>query len=255
MCYSVKVLLESQLKRASRHGSDQEVEEIKKKLSLFGPMDYHVVSGFEFPTILIYPNSAPHSPLPAQWGLIPHWTKDAHSAHSIRSKTLNARGETLFEKPSFRGPAQYRRCLVYLDGFYEYHHHKSKTYPHFIQRADKKPMIMAGIYDEWNDLQTGEIKITFSIVTTEGNELMSRIHNSPKLKGPRMPFILNDSQEEEWLQEQDKKALQELIKTNHSIELTAHTVQKLKGKNALGNVEDASKKFSYPELETPTFDF
>ena len=74
-----------------------------------------------------------------------------------------------------------------MDGFYEHHHHKGKTYPYYIYRRDGNPMVLAGLYSDWADPETGELLTTFSIVTTAGNPMMARIHNNPKLAGPRMP--------------------------------------------------------------------
>jgi len=94
---------------------------------------------------------------------------------------------------------------------------------------------------------------TFSIVTTEGNSLMSKIHNNPKLKGPRMPLILPEEKEENWLnpiiEELDIHLIQELLQSYPADELKAHTVSKLRGKNYKGNVEEISEEIFYEELE------
>jgi putative SOS response-associated peptidase YedK len=94
---------------------------------------------------------------------------------------------------------------------------------------------------------------TFTIVTTEGNPLLAKIHNNPKLKGPRMPFILPLELEDKWLvhidDELEKKSIEELIQSYPEEELTAHTVTRLRGKEYIGNVKEVSNPFEYEELE------
>ena len=166
---------------------------------------------------------------------------------------MNARGETIFEKPSFRDAAKNNRCIIYIDGFYEHHHFKNNTYPFFIQKKDKNPIALAGLWSEWINSKTGGKINTFSIVTTEGNSLMSKIHNNPKLKGPRMPLILPEEIEEKWLnpiiEELDIHLIQDLIQSYPADELKAHTVNKLRGKDYKGNVEEISEEVIYKELE------
>ena len=165
MCYSVKVLLETQLKRASRHADEKAIKEIQKKLNFYGPKDYHYVSGFNFPALLIYTGEHPFVPQPAQWGLVPFWVKDRETADQIRSRTLNARGETIYEKASFKAPAKYRRGILEVDGFYEYHHFNKSAYPFYVFRKDQKPLTIGILHESWTDKNTGEILPSFSIVT------------------------------------------------------------------------------------------
>ena len=169
------------------------------------------------------------------------------------NNTLNARGETIFEKPSFRDSAKNNRCLIYIDGFYEHHHYKGKTYPFFIHHKTEKPLALAGLWNEWVDKESGEVLNTFTIVTTKGNNMMGKIHNNPKLKGPRMPLILPEELEEKWLvnieDELDIKSVQSLIESYPENELEAYTVHRLRGKEYLGNVEETAEEFHYEELE------
>ena len=101
----------------------------------------------------------------------------------------------------------------------------------------------------WTDPETGEILNTFTIVTTEGNPMMAEIHNNPKLQGPRMPLILPEELEDQWLENYEEElaqaAVENLIKSYPETEMQAHSVGKLRGKNALGNVEEASELFEY----------
>jgi putative SOS response-associated peptidase YedK len=126
-----------------------------------------------------------------EWGLIPSWTKDQKSADEIRKKTYNARSETIFEKPSFRNPVLKKRCLVIADGFFEWREFAGKKYPYYIRLKSGELFSLAGIYDTWND------KNTFSIITTDANDLMKKIHNTKQ----RMPVILKKEEENKWLDE------------------------------------------------------
>ncbi|MDC7995653.1 SOS response-associated peptidase [Altibacter sp. HG106] len=252
MCYDVKASMEAQLKRAQRRGDNNAVQEIKRNLLPLSDLPLHHVSGFQHPKMLIYTNRSPALPALATWGLIPHWVKDGQQKKQLWNKTLNARGETIFEKPSFRNAANYQRCLVYVDGFYEHHHFKGNTYPFFIHEKDNEPLALAGLWSEWEDPETGVTINSFSIVTTEGNSLMAKIHNNPKLKGPRMPLILPAAIEDAWLETiedaLDKQKIQGLIQSYPEEELQAHTVRRLRGKDYPGNIDSISEPFEYEEL-------
>lgn len=252
MCYDVKVSLESQLKRADRKGDRAAVEEILERLVPLTDLPIYHATGFSHPDILIYTDRSPDFPEVATWGLVAKWVSDEEQLKKSWNNTLNARGETIFEKNSFRTAAKESRCLIYVDGFYEHHHFKKGTYPFYIFKKNHEPMILAGLYSEWRNLQTNAIMNTFSIVTTKGNELMAKIHNNPKLEGPRMPVILPEELADKWLidykDELDKKSLMALLLEYPADELASHTVRQLRGKNGSGNVELASEPFEYPEL-------
>lgn len=127
------------------------------------------------------------------WGLIPFWAKD----EKIRSMTLNARIETIQEKPAFRNAVS-NRCLVIASGFYEWQwldpKGKSKQ-KYFIKPADQEVFAFAGIYSSWKHPQNGRQIQSYSIVTTEANELMSEIHNIKR----RMPVTLLKHDHNSWL--------------------------------------------------------
>ena len=127
------------------------------------------------------------------WGLIPHWAKDI----TIRKNTLNARMETINQKPSFRDAAK-NRCLVLVDGFYEWQwldDKGKKKQKYLITLPDDEAFAFGGIYNDWVDKSTGEVINTYTILTTDANDFMSIIHNSQK----RMPLILNKDTEKDWL--------------------------------------------------------
>lgn len=253
MCYDIKASLEAQLSKAKRRGDEHAMEEIRRKLIPYTDLPIHHASGFSHPKLLIYPDRSPDYPEIATWGLVPHWVKDKEQMKKYWNNTLNARGETIFEKPSFRDSAKNNRCLIYVDGFYEHHHYKGKTYPFFIHHKTEKPLALAGLWNEWVDKESGEVLNTFTIVTTEGNNMMGKIHNNPKLKGPRMPLILPEEMEEKWLveikDELDIKSVQAVIESYPENELEAYTVHRLRGKEYLGNVEETAEEFHYEELD------
>lgn len=252
MCYDIKTSVETQLKRAKQKGDKSAEEEIMERLIPLTDLPLFHSMGFSHPTVLIYTDRSPDFPEVATWGLLPHWVSDTAQMKKTWNNTLNARGETIFEKSSFRDAAKHARCLIYVDGFYEHHHFNKETYPFYIYRRDNEPMIFAGLYSEWNNPETGGKMNTFSIVTTNGNTMLSKIHNNPKLDGPRMPVILPEELADKWLiaynDELDKQSIAELIKEYPADELTAHTVHKLRGKKSLGNSEGVSDYYHYPEL-------
>ncbi|MBU3689030.1 MAG: DUF159 family protein [Acidimicrobiales bacterium mtb01] len=133
-----------------------------------------------------------------QWGLVPHWAKDSTGA----ARLINARSETVFEKPSFRSSAASRRCIVPMDGFYEWRTvyaeprpSKAPKEPVYVTRADGRPLAVAGLWASWRDASLGEDAPwlhTCCVVTTEANATMAPIHD-------RMPVILEPDDWSTWL--------------------------------------------------------
>lgn len=153
-----------------------------------------------------------------QWGLIPSWSKDK----KIGFKLINARAETLAEKPSFRDAFKKRRCLVIADSFYEWrcHDNKLKT-PMRIKLKSDELFAMAGLWERWKSPE-GSILYTCSIVTTSPNKLMSDIHN-------RMPVILKQEDEQIWLNpnNNDLVSLQRLLRSYDTDSMEAYEVSPL----------------------------
>jgi len=156
------------------------------------------------------------------WGLIPMWAKDPE----IGNRLINARGETLAEKPSFRGSYRHKRCLILADGFYEWKAfggRKTKT-PYYIHMQDRKPFAIAGLWDHWESPDGSSIK-SCTIITTTPNELMGAIHD-------RMPVILHSRDYAKWLDPspQTSENLQPLIKPYPADAMTAYPVSTLVNK-------------------------
>lgn len=252
MCYGVKARTEMSLRIAKSRGNKEAAEKLTRLLNPLPDFDLHYGNAFTHPKLVVYTDAAPHDPQLSIWGLVPSWTKDNAQRNQLWNQTLNARGESIFEKPAFRTSAAKKRCLVFVEGFYEHHHFGKKTYPYFISLKGREQFALAGLWEQWKDKETNELVHSFSIVTTEGNDLLKRIHNSPKLEGPRMPVILTEAEEDLWLapiaSAEDERAIKSLIKPYPVDAMMAYPVRPLLGKEGTGNAEGASDAFEYPEL-------
>ena len=152
-----------------------------------------------------------------RWGLIPPWAESPQ----IGSRLINARGETVAEKPSFRTSFRRQRCLIPVDGFYEWKQEGAGKVPHAIVGCDGKPLALAGLWSSWRDPGTGEEIRSFTIVTTAANRQMRPIHE-------RMPVILPEESWGLWLDPsfQDVGALQSLLQPYPDDQLRAYPVSR-----------------------------
>jgi len=116
-----------------------------------------------------------------RWGLLPHWSKDRRSA----ARAINARIETVADSPTFREAFRRRRCLVPVDSFFEWRREGTRRQPFRIVRADGRPMALAGLWAGWRDPETGLVRRTFTIVTTDADGPIGDLHD-------RMPVALRD---------------------------------------------------------------
>ena len=123
-----------------------------------------------------------------RWGLVPFWAKDP----SIGNKMINARAETVAEKPAYRAAYRHRRCIVLADGFYEWHKDGDVKTPYFISLASGEPFALAGLWENWADKDSGESLQTTTLITTAANDFMAPLHH-------RMPVILESNMAGEWL--------------------------------------------------------
>ncbi len=252
MCFNIRQVLKKSLKLAKKDGDLDEAGILKQLILELETdsiilNDYYQVSAFSHPKVIVFANTNPNKPILSQWGLIPDW---ANEPDKIWNSTLNARGETIFEKPSFKRSAHDKRCIIAIEGFYEHHDYKSKKYPFYITRKDTEPLYIAGLWNDWTNKQTGEILNTFSIVTTNANALMAKIHNNPKAsESHRMPVILTEALALEWMKQLSEKEIRELAKYQFpDSQLDSWTVRKLSGKDSPGNVPEANEKYKYEDL-------
>ncbi len=149
-----------------------------------------------------------------KWGLVPFWAKDPKIGH----KMINARAETLTQKPSFKHLLKSKRCLVPSSGFYEWKRIDKRKVPYYIGIKNNKTFSFAGLYDNWKD-SVGYELITFTIITTNSNNTLKPIHN-------RMPVILEREFEEDWLDAKthDFDSLKQMLKPYPDDKMIAYAV-------------------------------
>ncbi len=163
-----------------------------------------------------------------EWGLIPFWVKTKEDAKLRQNQTLNAKSETVFELPSFRHSIKKQKCLIFAKGFFEWRQIDAKNkIPYIIGVRNSEdmftPFTFGGIFDKWIDKETGEVRETFSIITTRANEMMSQIHNTKM----RMPLIIPEANQTEWLTTTDEKRIKELMVPYPTDRMMAYPVSKL----------------------------
>jgi putative SOS response-associated peptidase YedK len=164
--------------------------------------------------LAVIPNNNPHELCMFHWGLIPFWAKEK----SVGYKLINAKSETITEKPSYKNAFRSRRCLVPADSFFEWKKDAEKT-PYRILMKNEEAFAMAGIWDQWTSPE-GENIHSFSILTTSSNELMSGIHD-------RMPVILNKADEQHWLSPLSDDELLSFLKPYPSEKMKTYKISKL----------------------------
>jgi len=188
---------------------------------------------FEVPPFTPRFNIAPSQPVPVvrlvpgqteprrelvwlRWGLIPGWAQDA----AIGNRMINARAESVAQKPAFRAALRRRRCLLAADGFYEWQRTGRRKQPHFIRMRDDRPLAFAGLWESWEG--PDQVVESCTILTTDANELMRPIHD-------RMPVILAPAAYEPWLDPtvQEPQQLAPLLVPYPSEPMTAYPVSTL----------------------------
>jgi len=152
--------------------------------------------------------------VPLRWGLVPGWSKGPDSRYSM----INARAETVHEKPAYRSAFKYRRCLIPSEGFYEWRSEVGRKQPWLIHRRDHQPFAMAGLWEHWQDPAGNELE-SCTILVTEANELIAPIHD-------RMPVILDPRDWAGWLDplNQEPSVLRPLLRSYPAEEMAAYPV-------------------------------
>jgi putative SOS response-associated peptidase YedK len=175
---------------------------------------YNIAPGQMVPVIIA---NSPRRIVLMRWGLIPHWPKDAKTAY----KMINARVETLTQRPAFRSLLAANRCLVAASGFYEWQGEGREKTPYSIHAEDEPYIAFAGLYDVWQRLG-GEDLSTFTIITTDADAMMARLHN-------RMPVILARELEEAWLDPELTQAedVPDVLSRSTGLQLEAYSVSRL----------------------------
>jgi putative SOS response-associated peptidase YedK len=182
--------------------------DITNRLDALTPR-YNIAPGQLVPVVVSH---SPNQVVLMRWGLIPHWAKDQKTAY----KMINARMETLTQKPSYRGLLQSQRCLVPASGFYEWKAEGKTKIPYYIHPCQGSFVAFAGLYDIWTDPEGKELQ-TFTIVTRDADDFMARLHN-------RMPVVLAEEDEQAWLDPKLTTPAQvmEILARNTNIPLDAY---------------------------------
>lgn len=246
MCFTVNVnIVKEELE--SRYGS--ELLDPEK----YNPSYYY--HAFAFPDLpVVYLNDKFEKEIRTmKWGLIPSWTDSEENALKIRKMTPNARSETLNSKPSFADSFERRRGLIPVAGFFEWQHLPSGKRPWYIYSPDRPVISLAAIFDTWHNPEAGSNQSneegkeaylsSFSILTTAANRMMAEIHNSKK----RMPVIVPEHLEGEWLEEGNSK--QEIFfRPAKEDLLKAHTVNPALGRPGVQkNIPAIIEPYTFPE--------
>jgi putative SOS response-associated peptidase YedK len=178
----------------------------------FGPR-YNVAPSDMVPAVRIAEDRSGREPALLRWGLVPHWA----SSNEVSARTINARAETLADKPAFRDPFRSRRCLVVTTGFYEWQKLPGRKQPHFICLPNNEPFAFAGLWDRWEG--RGGPTESCTIVTTDANRTLRRIHE-------RMPVVLEPADYDVWLDVElrDRRQLLPLLKPFPDERLTCYPV-------------------------------
>ena len=174
-----------------------------KKIAFDLKPRYNIVPSQQIAVIL---NESSENLTEATWGLIPHWAKDESTSY----KMINARAESINEKPAYKEPFEHKRCLIIADSFYEWNSKK----PYRMMMKDEGLYSYAGIWDRWKD------RTTCSIITTTPNELMKKIHI-------RMPVILPKEQEKKWLSQIKPEEALTMLKPFDATQMKAYEISPL----------------------------
>jgi putative SOS response-associated peptidase YedK len=243
MCYSVSFIQRKAKAYEERYKQLPRSDWSKGQAALTALPNFYFVSGFSFPQLPLVTNDGIAL---FQWGLVPAWVKSHEDADDLRSRTLNAMGETVFEKPSFRQAVASKRGILGVSGFFEWREVAGVKYPYFIHAKHDDFLSLACIFEHWVDKSSREIRNTFSILTVPANPLLELIHNNKK----RMPMLLSKEQEIQWIDPAAaKEDLQAMIKTPDAADLDAYTVSReLNTPSHDRNTEAALVPVEYPEL-------
>lgn len=199
MCYKVHIPTEEKLTKA------------------LAPLGFEVASyehfyhadGFTRPLLPITSGDTPRSVNLGRWKLLPSSVKNEAEAKKA-ANTLNARCETIFELFSYKRYIGKNRCLLWVDGFFEPNHpDPDTTLPYYVTMEDGQPFTLGGVYNDWTDKDTGIGYRTFSVITTDPNDLMRKVHN----EGERMPLIIKPEDRDKWIGPLDEASIIEMMVT------------------------------------------
>lgn len=176
---------------------------------------YNTAPSQTSPVVFIHPHTGKRTLEKFEWGLIPSWAKTPSPDYN----TINARAENLSKKPAFRKSLSSRRCLIPVDGFYEWSKDQTPKQPYRITKKDGSLFALAGLWDEWVSPDQSQKIRSFTIITTDANELIKPLHT-------RMPVIIGQQDYEAWLEIRPQYLLHtlELLRPYPSEELTMYPI-------------------------------
>ena len=243
MCYHAKIP-DGALLQNSVFGKDYEI---------IGEYDrYYHANAYDHPILPVITNLEPRMIQPAEWGLVPYKNMYEAKARETQKFTVNAVGEELFEKKSYKELVGVQRCVIIVEGFYEWMHvGQGKTavkYPFYIHPADDDFFYIGGIWNDWRNANTGETKISAVLITSGANPLMEKIHNTKK----RMPFILEKSQISAWLSpDLNQGQVTAMIRPFDESKMKAHSISRKFNyfQKETTNIPEICDFVDYPELQ------
>jgi putative SOS response-associated peptidase YedK len=207
----------------------QPTEAVYKRFHIVNRLDsltarYNIAPGQMVPVIIA---NSPRRIVLMRWGLIPHWAKDEKTAY----KMINARVETLTQRPAFRGLLSHHRCLVPASGFYEWQGEGRDKTPYYIHPEGQPYLAFAGLYDVWMNPR-GEELYTFTVITTEADPFMARLHH-------RMPVVLDRDLEDDWLDPEITSPSEVLgmLERSAGLPLDAYSVSRMVNKPSVDGQE------------------
>ena len=210
-----------------------------------------IVSGFERPNMPVLGISGNGAIDSVKWGFVPSGVRSYAEADKFVSSynTLNAVGENVFGSRLYSEAIMQRRCLVMCSGFYEWYHLKSgsqtEKYPFYITLSDESMFVMAGIWNQFTDGKTGNTVQTFSILTTQANPLMEKIHNSKK----RMPLILEASEAHHWIDSKAARSeIADMIAPFPAEKMVGCSIEKFSPAQITPQKPVSIQAFAYPQL-------
>jgi putative SOS response-associated peptidase YedK len=196
--------------------------ETVQQIFKIGTVSFEVISNYNVaPTqkiLTIIKHDSENKLEKLHWGLVPFWAKDV----TIGSRMINARAETVSQKPSFRNAFRKRRCLIPADGFYEWKGEKGNKQPYYVSIPSGEPFAFAGLWETWTDKDEESVYKSCTIITTAASETIREIHH-------RMPAILDPEFHEKWLNTdiQDPKELQVIINDGIIHDMKHYPISKL----------------------------
>ncbi len=235
MCFTISVTTDKTKKAIFDYLNSNAGVQMHFDFDDFG--EKHLVSGFSHPELPIVKQGSIEL---GEWGLVPSFVVREEQAKDIQNKTLNARADTIYERKSYKDAIISQRCVLVVDGFFEWRHALNQKIPYYIYPKDGTVFYLGCIYNTWNDKETGEMKNTFSIITTDANPMMEYIHNNKK----RMPLILHTDDIAVWIDpETTPEIVGQLMKPFDESQMSAHSISK--------EASYANRDRNYPEIKEP----